>query len=318
MKRNITHLLITAILLTSGCALASTLTVESDKQEFKDAESKIYLEGDVKIQAGDVNVLSPRAVVEIDKKNNKVNNVEFKDNAYSYQMKDGKKHEIKAQILKMSLLNKAFSAEGNTLSSITEKGKPLVIVTADKQEYNKHTSVMKATGNVNILYKNVETLSKEAIVNLNENNDVKRIQLIGNAKLSQDNSRINADKLDYDNTKQEAIAVGNVYTDIITEDKQNIKVWSNYQSFDKKNNVVTASGSTKIQYEDYVATGPKVIVVPDKTTKKLNEAIFVGRAKIETKGRTIEADKISITMNPKDFKAEGNVKSILPNIGTMK
>ncbi len=318
MKRNITHLLITAILLTSGCALASTLTVESDKQEFKDTESKIYLEGDVKIQTGDVNVLSPRAVVEIDKKNNKVNNVEFKDNAYSYQMKDGKKHEIKAQILKMSLLNKAFSAEGNTLSSITEKGKPLVIVTADKQEYNKHTSVMKATGNVNILYKNVETLSKEAIVNLNENNDVKRIQLIGNAKLSQDNSRINADKLDYDNTKQEAIAVGNVYTDIITEDKQNIKVWSNYQSFDKKNNVVTASGSTKIQYEDYVATGPKVIVVPDKTTKKLNEAIFVGRAKIETKGRTIEADRISITMNPKDFKAEGNVKSVLPNIGTMK
>lgn len=318
MKKNITHLLITAILLTSGCAIASTLTVESDKQEFKDAESKIYLEGDVKIQTGDVNVLSPRAVVEIDKKNNKVNNVEFKDNAYSYQMKDGKKHEIKAQILKMSLLNKAFSAEGKTLSSITEKGKPLVIVTADKQEYNKHTSVMKATGNVNILYKNVETLSKEAIVNLNENNDVKRIQLIGNAKLSQDNSKINADRLDYDNTKQEAIAVGNVYTDIITEDKQNIKVWSNYQAFDKKNNVVTASGSTKIQYEDYIATGPKVIVVPDKTTKKLNEAIFIGRAKIETKGRTIEADRITITMNPKDFKAEGNVKSVLPNIGTMK
>ena len=74
----------------------------------------------------------------------------------------------------------------------------------------------------------------------------------------------------------------------------------------------------KIQYEDYIATGPKVIVVQDKTTKKLNEAIFVGRAKIETKGRTIEADRITITMNPKDFKAEGNVKSVLPNIGTMK
>ena len=318
MKKNITTLLITAFLLTSGYALASTLTVESDKQEFKDSDSKIYLEGDVKIQTGDVNVLSPRAVVEIDPKNNKVNNVEFKDNAYSYQMQSGKKHEIKAQILKMSLLNKAFSAEGKTISSITEKGKPLVIVTADKQEYNKTSSVMKANGNVNILYKNVETLSKQAIVNLNEKNDVKRIQLIGDARLSQDNSKINADKLDYDNIKQEAIAIGNVYTDITTEDKQNIKVWSDYQSFDKQNNVVTASGSTKIKYEDYVATGPKVIVVPDKTTKKMNEAIFIGRSKIETKGRTIEADRITITMNPKDFKAEGNVKSVIPNIGNMK
>lgn len=318
MKKNISKIILTAFLLTSGICFASTLTVESDKQEFKDSESKIYLEGDVKIKTGDVNVLSPRAVVEIDKNNNKVNNVEFKDNAYSYQMQSGKKHEIKAQILKMSLLNKAFSAEGNTLSSITEKGKPVVIVTADKQEYNKHTSVMKATGNVNILYKDVETLSNQAIVNLNEKNDVKRIQLLGKAKLTQDKSKIIADKLDYDNIKQEAIAVGNVYTDIITEDNKNIKVWSDYQSFDKKENVVTASGSTKIQYEDYVATGPKVIVVPDKTTKKLNEAIFIGRSKIETKGRTIEADRISITMNPKDFKAEGNVKSIIPNIGNMK
>ena len=44
-----------------------------------------------------------------------------------------------------------------------------------------------------------------------------------------------------------------------------------------------------------------------------------GKAKavtiIETKGRTIEADRITITMNPKDFKAEGNVKSVIPNIG---
>ena len=44
----------------------------------------------------------------------------------------------------------------------------------------------------------------------------------------------------------------------------------------------------------------------------------MGRSKIESKGRTIEADRISITMNPKDFKAEGNVKSVIPNIGEMK
>ncbi|HIS89438.1 TPA: hypothetical protein IAA87_08450 [Candidatus Avigastranaerophilus faecigallinarum] len=315
MKRKIINLFLVLIFITSGISYAASLTVESDKQEFKDTDKKIYLEGNVKVKTGDVNVLSPRAVVEVDPKNNKVNKVEFKENAYSYQLKDGKKHEIKAQILEMSLLNKVLSAKGNTISSITEKDRPVVIVTADRQEYNKATNTMKAFGNVNILYKDIETFSAEAYVNLTDKNDVKQIDLVGNAKLKQGKSNINANKLTYNNILEEAIARGNVYTDITTEDNKRIEVWSDYQSYDKKANVVSASGSTKIKYEDYLATGPKVNVYADKTTKKLNEAVFVGRSKIETKGRTIEADRITITMNPKDFKAEGNVKSVIPNVG---
>ena len=315
MKRKIINSFLVLIFITSGISYAASLTVESDKQEFKDTDKKIYLEGNVKVKTGDVNVLSPRAVVEVDPKNNKVNNVEFKENAYSYQLKDGKKHEIKAQILEMSLLNKVLSAKGNTISSITEKDRPVVIVTADRQEYNKATNTMKAFGNVNILYKDIETFSAEAYVNLTDKNDVKQIDLVGNAKLKQGKSNINANKLTYNNILEEAIARGNVYTDITTEDNKRIEVWSDYQSYDKKANVVSASGSTKIKYEDYLATGPKVNVYADKTTKKLNEAVFVGRSKIETKGRTIEADRITITMNPKDFKAEGNVKSVIPNVG---
>lgn len=307
--------LILILLITAGVAFSATLTVESDSQEFKDSDRKIYLEGNVKVKNGDVNVLSPRAVVDIDPKNNKVNNVEFQKNAYSYQLKDGKKHEIKAQILKMSLLNKIVTAEGDTISSITEKDRPIVIVTADKQEYNKATNTMKAYGNVNILYKNIETFSSQAFVNLNDKNDVKKIDLVGNAKLHKDKSKINADRLTYDNIAEYADAIGNVYTDVTTEDNKRLQVWSNYQSYDKKANVISASGSTKVKYEDYLATGPKVNVFADKETKKLNEAVFVGRSKIETKGRTIEADRITITMNPKDFKAEGNVKSIIPNVG---
>lgn len=315
MKRQIINSILILTFITAGISHAASLTVESDTQEFKDTDSKIYLEGNVKVKTDNINVQSPRAVVEVDPKNNKVNKVEFKENAYSYQLESGKKHEIKAQILQMSLLNKVFSAQGNTISSITENGRPIVIVTADKQEYNKTTNTMKATGSVNIIYKNIETFSSQAYVYLNNKNDIKKIELIGNAKLNQDKSKINANKLTYDNIKEEAIAVGNVYSNIVSEDDKNIEVWSNYQSYDKKANVVSASGSTKIKYEDYTATGPKVNVYGNKQTKKLNQAVFIGRSKIETKGRTIEADRITITMNPKDFKAEGNVKSVIPNIG---
>lgn len=315
MKNKFIILILFTFFLTSGFVYAGSLTVESDTQEFKDNDRKIYLEGNVKVKTNDVNILSPKAVVEIDPKNNKVNNVQFKENAYSYQLKDGKKHEVKAQILEMSLLNKVITAQGKTISSITEKDRPVIIVTADKQEYNKSTNTMKAFGSVNIIYKNIETFSNQAIVDLTSENDVKKIHLIGNAILNQDKSKIKANKLTYDNLKEEAVALGNVYTDVITEDNKKLEVWSNYQSYDKKTNVVSASGSTKIKYEDYTARGPKVNVYGDKKTKKLNEAVFVGRSKIETKGRTVEADKITITMNPKDFKAEGNVKSVIPNIG---
>ena len=314
MKKKILNTLL-ILFLTAGFSFAASLSVESDKQEFVDSDSKIYLEGNVKVKSGDINVVSPRAVVQVDPKNNKVNSVEFTDKAYSYQMNAGKKHEIKAEILNVSLLDKVFTAEGNTISSVTENNKPLVIVTADKQQYNKSTNVMKAYGNVNILYKNIDTLSNQAFVNLTKDNEVKKIELIGNAKLKQDKSVIRSSKLTYDNITGEAIAVGDVYTDITTEDNKRIEVWSDYQSYDKNAKVVSASGSTKIKYEDYLATGPKVNVFADKTTGKLNEAVFVGRSKIETKGRTIEADRITITMNPKDFKAEGNVKSVIPNIG---
>lgn len=318
MNRKILNSLLTILLITSGIiAYADSLSVQSDVQEFKDNEHKIYLDGNVKVKSGEVNVVSPRAVVQVDPKANKVDKVEFKDNAYSYYMESGKKHEIKAQILQMSLLNKVLSAKGNTISTITEQDRPVVIVTADRQEYNKATNVMKAFGNVNILYNDIETFSSQAVVDLDKNNDVKKIQLLGAANLKQGNSKIKADKLVYDNIKEEAIATGNVYTNVLTEDSKHIEVWSQYQSYNKKANMMSASNSTKIKYEDYVARGPKVNVFADKNTNKLNEAVFVGRSKIETKGRTIEADRISITMNPKDFKAEGNVKSIIPDIGNM-
>lgn len=318
MKNKLLYLLIIFGLTVSSVVYAASLSVESDTQEFKDSDNKIYLEGNVKVKSGEVSVISPRAVVDVDPKNNKVNSVEFKDNAYSFFAQSGKNHEIKSQIIKMSLLDKVITAEGDSISTITENDKPVVIVTADKQEYNKNSNVMKAFGNVNIVYKDVETYSNQAIVDLTKNNDVKKIQLIGEAKLNQNKSKISANKLIYDNITQNATATGNVYTHIISEDNKNIEIWSDFQSYNRNANFVTASGKTKIKYEDYTATGPKVNVFPDKSTKKLNEAVFAGRSKIESKGRTIEADRISITMNPKDFKAEGNVKSTIPNIGNMK
>ena len=54
----------------------------------------------------------------------------------------------------------------------------------------------------------------------------------------------------------------------------------------------------------------------DANTGKPNEVYFVGRSKIVQQDKDIIADKIRITMEPKDFQAEGNVRTIIHNIDT--
>ena len=66
-----------------------------------------------------------------------------------------------------------------------------------------------------------------------------------------------------------------------------------------------------------MATGPKATVYPD-ANNNLNKVVFLGRSKIEQEGRSIEADRINMTFEPKDFKADGNVKTFIPNISGSK
>ncbi len=302
------------LLLVGSVVVAEDLTVQSDKQNFKEDSDKIYLEGNVKVKYGDINLTSPRAEVEVDSKKHTVKDVKFLENAYSYMVKGDKKQEIKANIIKMSVLDKIIYAENNAQTTVTQDGRPVVIVTADNQQYNKKTSTMTATGGVVIFYKDIESFSDKATIELTSVNDVKNIKLSGNSVLKQKNNTIKADVLTYDNVKEQATGNGNVYTDINIEGKDRLQVWSDYQFYDKNKNYVTASGNAKIDYKDFIATGPKADVFPSKTTNKLNEVIFIGRSKITNGPRTIEADKITLTLDPKDFNAEGNVKTTISNL----
>lgn len=301
-----------------GTCLAANLTIESNKQSFKEQDNKIYLDGKVRVKMDNLHVSSPRAVVDVDSQTHEVKNVNFLDNAYSYQVKNGKKQEIKANIIKMSLLTKTVTAEGNAQSSVTQGKKPLIVVTAEKQAYNNNTNVVSASGGVVVYYKDIETFSDTADVSLDNSNEIKKINLNGNGRIKQKNSTITANNFSYDTAREEAIATGNVFTDVNMEDGTALKVWSDYQMYDEKPNVIVASGNAIVKYKDYTATGPKASVFPDKKTNKLNEVVFLGRAKIEQQGRTIEADRIIMTLKPKDFSAEGNVKTFIPNVKSVE
>ncbi len=315
----ILFLILAITISTIGFAIASDLSIESDKQTFKMEENKAKFEGNVRVKMDDIKATSPRAEVLIDPKTKQLTDAVMYDQPYVVQVKQAKTSEIKANILKMSLLNKKIKATGNTQTTVTETGamKPTVVITADEQEYDTNTKTLTAKGNVIIYYKDVETFSNSAVANLNQAGDLQKLTLTGNGRIKQQNSVITANKFIYDAVKEIAYALGSAHSDV-DMDGTRINVWSSRQEYYKKTNIIQASEKVHVIYKDYDAKGPKATVYPDKVTNKPNEIVFLGRSTITEQMRTIEADRIKMFINPKNFFAEGNVKTVIKNIQSNK
>ena len=315
----ILFLILAITISTIGFAIASDLSIESDKQTFKMEENKAKFEGNVRVKMDDIKATSPRAEVLIDPKTKQLTDAVMYDQPYVVQVKQAKTSEIKANILKMSLLNKKIKASGNTQTTVTETGamKPTVVITADEQEYDTNTKTLTAKGNVIIYYKDVETFSNSAVANLNQAGDLQKLTLTGNGRIKQQNSVITANKFIYDAVKEIAYALGSAHSDV-DMDGTRINVWSGRQEYYKKTNIIQASEKVHVIYKDYDAKGPKATVYPDKVTNKPNEIVFLGRSTITEQMRTIEADRIKMFINPKNFFAEGNVKTVIKNIQSNK
>ncbi|MBQ7449859.1 hypothetical protein IJS77_00450 [bacterium] len=316
MKKLLTIIIASSFVI--GLAFADTLTIQADKQVLDGVENKIHLDGKVKVQINDVTLTSPRAVGDIDPKTNKLKNANFIDNAYAQQIKGSKKHEIKAEIIKMSLLTKVVTATGDTQSIVLEQAKPIVTVNADEQAYDTKTDIMTAKGAVIIHYKDIETFSDSAKANLTSNGDLKRMEIEGGAKIRQKDNKLDADKFVYNAQTEEFMAQGHAFSDVKPDEDTRIQVWSNFQQYNKKSGIILASGTVKVVYNDYTAWGPRATVFPDPATGKLNKIVFQGRSKIAQNGRTIEANHITMTMEPKNFTAEGNVVTVIPNANQLR
>lgn len=301
--------------LVAHCA---DLTIRSEKQSFNADENKGKFEGNVEVQIDDIHVKSPYAEASIDQEKGQLDEAVFFDKPYAYQIRGGKKSEIKSNILKVSLLRKVITAAGDSQTIITTLKKPTVVITADEQEYNTQTNIMTASGGTIINYDDIKSFSDKAVAKLNKNSDLERMELVGNAKITQGTGNtLMADKFIYTTANQLAISEGNAYTDLTSEKGDRIQVWANYQQYDRKNNVIIASGNVRVHYKDYIAVGPKATVFPDKKTNRLNEVVFTGRSKITEQARSIEADKIVMYLEPKDFLAEGNVLTSIKNLKSL-
>lgn len=309
-------LLITSLIILSSLAVfASDLIIESKTQTFSDKEKKIKLDGGVKVKMDNLTVESPRAEVSI-RRGNKLDTATFFDKPYAFEVNVNKKREVKANILQVSLINKVVRAEGETQSIITEGNTPIVVINADEQEYDTKSNVMVANGSVAMKYKDIESWSDKAVIIADSKGGLKKLDLIGNAKVKQDQNVSEGNHFVYNPITEEMSVSGNTKTTAITDDGKKLVLHSDYQQYNKKQNSYIGNGHVKIWFDDYYAQGPKVSVFPDANTGKPNEVYFVGRSKIVQQDKDIIADKIRLTLDPKDFQAEGNVRTIIHNIDT--
>ncbi len=310
-------LILLLLIFSSMAVFSSDLIIDSKTQTFSDKEKKIKLDGGVKVKLDNLTVESDRADVTI-RRNNKLDTATFYDKPYAYEVNENKKREVKANILKVSLINKVVRAEGEAQSIITEGNTPIVVINADTQEYDTQIEQMRANGSVIVHYQDMVAYGDKAIVDVSKKGDVKKMQLIGNAKINQKENKAYADRFVYTASNQEIVSIGNTYSKMIMDNGKQIEVWAQYQQYNKPANTILASNKVTIYYDDYKAYGPKVTVFPSKVTNKFNKIVFLGRAKIVEKNRSIDADKIIITMEPKNFTALGNVKTIITNIDDIK
>ncbi len=307
--------LIFGILLVAGVAVqASDLVIESKNQNYAETDQKIKFSGDVKVTIDDLKVVGDKADVNVIN-GEKLDTATFYDKPYAFEIKKNKKREVKANILKVSLITKIIRAEGDTQSVVFDGKTPVVVINADVQEYNTKTGVMKANGTVTMLYKDIESYSNAAEITTDKNGDLKKLVLIGNARVKQDNNETVADRLVYDATTENITATGRTTSTVYTDDGTKMVLKSGMQEYNQKRGVFNASNNVRIWYEDYYAAGPKVSLYPGPNGKP-NEANFIGRSSITQGVRTIYADRIKMTMKPKTFDATGNTRTVIKNIGS--
>ena len=313
MKKFLITLAISAFSL-GIIAQASDLVIESKSQTFSENDNKIKFNGDVKVSIDDLKVVGDSADVNMDG-DQKLDTATFYDKPYAYEVKKNKKREVKANILKVSLITKIVRAEGDTQSVVFDGKTPIVVINSDVQEYDTKTGIMTATGNVTMKYKELETFSNKAIIKTDKNGDLKTLELIGNGKITQKANDSYADRFFYNSATKVLTATGNTTSNMINDDGKKLTLKSNIQEFVQDKNTFSASGNVRVWYDDYYAVGPKINVYPNQEGKP-NDVYFVGRSSITQGVRTIYADKIKMKLKPKDFQAEGNTRTVIKNIGS--
>lgn len=314
-SRVVLTLLCVMLITPAGILYAENILIQADKQTY-DGKKTVF-EGNVEVDYEDINVKSPKAIVRNDEEG-KPSAATFVDGAYAEKKSEFSRSEVKANIINLSLLKNRIRAEGNAESSVFEDKKPIVHIKAGSQIFDIKKNIIVASENVRINYEKINTRSDKARISIDKQGDLDKVEFLGNVAINQDKSIIRANNVLYNPNTDEMVASGSTNSTTILDDKTNVTIWADFQQYDNLSKTLITSGNVRIKYKDYIATGPKATFIPDENTSRPNKIMFIGRSRIQEGQRYVEADRIQITLEPKNFHAEGNVKTRFTQVQSYK
>lgn len=302
--------IIAALIVVVAFAQASqavTVTIEADKQDFQVANNTAQFNGNVRVNFDNVTIRSTKAILTSDDKGEPEKAV-FTEGASATMKAKDSNDDLKAESITLLLASSQLIARGNSYSQFKKGTAASITVKADTQEFNNKTNEVKATGNVVVHYKDMVISGGQVILVNSEQGKAQRAKITGNAKIVRGDTTISAGNISIELGSNDLNASGGVSTVTTLAGAGRVSMTSSSQVFDKSANQIIGTGSVKVIYQDYVATGPKATLNlgPDNS---LQNILFTGRSEIKDSMRKVSADVIKVSINPKNFNAEGNVKT---------
>lgn len=316
--------------------VSDNIRLSADKQNYNLEKKKYLLNGHVVVSYQDMRITGTTAEVEMDEAG-KPQVAQFYNRPVFKRIKPSVgEDQVIGDILKLYLNEDRYDAQGNVDSHIETVAADPFHIRSDVQEFDNKNKVMSASGNVHVDYKGSQASSALANVRMKESGKADRAIFTGGARIKQENSEILGDKITVMVESGNLIAEHNVHTRVdlkpqtppvtaantgklgvaagaaapaqtpVPDQPDKVFITSDYQQYDKASDVMLASGNVKILYGDYVAVGPKATF--KLKGNDLDRILMTGRPTITDNGRTVTGDRITITTNPKNFDAIGNVK----------
>jgi lipopolysaccharide export system protein LptA len=236
----------------------------------------------------------------------------------TYQNNIKKEDVIQADRIEFVVDQSIVRASGNSVSHVVTVAADPFTIRADVQQFDNNSKTMLAKGGVNVHHKDIVIDSPRAMMQVAPNGKAEKVVFLGGAKVVRTGSVITSDKMTILVASGDMLAEGNVQT--LVQNKQDpsskspVSVKADNQQYDKVSDTILASGNVKIHYEDYEAMGPKATF--KMVNGQVDKIFLTGRSTINVSDRIIQADRITITINPKNFDALGHVKSLFKTQGS--
>lgn len=288
----------------------NVLRISADRQSYSVGEKRSYLSGRVTVNYQDIHISGPRAVVEMDA-SGKPEVARFFERPMFRRIKPNVGEDrITGDVINIYIADDRFGAKGNVDSNIVTVAADPFHIRSDVQEFDNRNKVIAASGNVQVDYQGSKAFSALANVRMKPDGKAERVIFSGGARIQKESSEIHGEKVTVMVDSGNLIAEHNVKTQVELKGRKegpaHIVITSDYQQYDKATDTMIASGNVKILYENYVAVGPKATF--KLKNNDVDKIFLTGRPTITENDRVITADKITITTNPKNFDAVGNVK----------